>query len=655
MNQRKSEEHAGREDLGRELFALYNRRHFSLEALLKAKQLLLRFYEHSFVRKREPLPHEYRFLSTSAELVDYSNAMDADLGVPKYPPGEVYRWIRSTAEKVLKELDSLDQQGGLYPDTSEKAERWIYQLRLSAAGFANELYRDSMYFESLVQFDRLIEMGEHLLCNIQSAQRSQEGLGRRRFEEHVLEAKDMLCYLNFSAGKAARQNGDSLRADIYFEKSSDYLLQSALALTGITDARLPDPDRMELAHYKLTRIGVVEVARAWNFVVQGTMEAAASSARRAMDLVAGTDKQNKMLAQSILGIVERTKAGKDRKALNAAIAKLKESYAFFLEEMPTPRYAVRCLCELEIAYVIAGELNEALNNLKQFAEYLKPGHPRVFRFEKITRQPRWSGQLRLVKSRIARKAAEKLGTEDLSVFITALDEILAHSRPRRTGTPEAQALQLALEEAEDVESCSDRGVRMDAMVCRGEALMAMGKEDSAKKIFLRLLHENGVGSDAGLGRAADREQFQAELRKVKEEPHVVALPIIYLAQVAMTHWELDLADFYLEQSKTLLRPEHAWLETMWQKTQTRFRNVVEDKLVVDLKNHRGLRDLETRFRASLEKKFQLLSRPINDLKEEFHTDDYTIKRLRKKIRQDKGIKRIRRPKRKRGKKPDHLN
>jgi tetratricopeptide (TPR) repeat protein len=512
-----------------------------------------------------------------------------------------------------------------------------------------------MYFESLTQFDHLIELGEQLLSNIQSTEQPREEQERYRFEKHVLEAKDMLCYLNFSAGKAARQNGNSFRADIYLQKASDYLLQSALTLTEITKSRMPAADRIKLAHSKLTRIGVVEVARAWNFVFQGAIEAAAASADRAMKLVAKADKQNKMLAQSILGIVERTKAGKEAALLNAAIAKLQGSYEFFLDEMPTPRYAVRCLCELEVAYVIADKLDEALKTLKGFAEYLKPGHPSVFRFEKITRQPRWSGQLRLVKSRLARKAAEKLSAEDLSRFITALDEILARSRPRRTGSPEAQALQLALGEAEDAESCSDRGVHMDAMVCSGEALMAMGKEDLAKKVFLRLLHENGVGSDASSGRAADREQFQAELRKVKEEPHVVVLPMIYLAQVAMTHWELDLVGFYLEQSKTLLRPEHAWLENLWQKTQTRFRNLVEDKLVVDLKNHRGLRDLETRFRASLEKKFQLLSRPINDLKEEFHTDDYTIKRLRKKIRQEKGIKRIRRPKRNGGKKQDHPN
>jgi hypothetical protein len=612
--------------LGQKVFERYKRRNFEPETLDLSKKLLLRLYDQHQHGTLELGAAEYRALASGVEVVDSFNAMDAALGAAEYGNNKVYSWIRRLSERTCKRLAEQD----LHPRTREEAEMLIYRIRLAAGGFANELYRDSHYVESLSEFRRLIKKGEQLLSYLR---------GHDLLRELVMEAEDMLCYLEFSAGKAARQNRDGDTADLFLRQSSDYLLSSALALTDNSGGQTPDPDHVERAHFMLSRIGVVEVARAWNFVFQGKMDAAAESANRASRTVASSDKQNKMLAQSIIGIVERTRAGRDPKLLDAAIKKLKGSYDFFLEPA-IPRYAVRCLCELEIAFVIGGRLDDALDILKGFAAYITPGHNDFDRFKKITGQPRWSGQLRLVKSRIARKAAMQCQPDEILEFISELDRILEGRRGTRSGDPSSQALQLAIEEACIAENSSDRTVQMDAMVCHGEALMAMKDYSGAQEVFLRLLRETGIQADVDLGKPQNRQQFEMQLRNSKDEPHFTALPLIYLARVAMTRSQLELCAFFLEQSKSLLHAEHKWLSYFWEKGYSDFQELSRRRLVVDLENHAGLKDLEIRFRAALEERFHILDTPINQLSKEFDVSDSMIKRLRVKIRNERKPKQL---------------
>lgn len=625
--------------LGRRLEAKYKKRNFD-KSLDKAKEILLLCYE-SYPNSGEGARFStsiYRALDTAVEIADYFNRMDADLGTEKHRPGQVYQWIRETAKKefgILAELNLEESDPSLNSaDLGDFIQMRIYQIRLAAAGHVNELYRESLYNDSYQRFEVLIKIGHALLAQVMEQISSKGRLNPVSARYLKTETEDMLSYLHFSAGKAARQKHDGAKAESHFKSASEYLLLSAQELARPQKKRKNGHHFLESAYYKLSRIGVVEVARAWNFLSLGFPKEAGASAELALNTLAANDKQNKMLANSILGIVKRIEAGIELEELELGIHKLEQSYDYFLKDTPTPRYAVRCLCELEIAYLIANQTKKALDALSDFAEYLKPSNKHASSFAKITQQSRWSEQLRLVKSRIARKAAISKD-KNIELYLDTLNGILKGGRQSWPGKdPWKQALHLALEQAEIAEKCSDRTVQMDALICQGEALMALGNDTAAKKIFHRLLSKNEIDIVPSPGFPDDFRKFEDQLRKAKSEPHFIALPILYLAKIAVAHRQLGLAEFYLRQSKTLLRSEHVWLEELRCAIEEENKTVSDQGLFIDLRGASGLDEFEICFRTALAKKFNLLEEPVNKLMKQFHTDYYTIKRLRAKIRKE---------------------
>jgi hypothetical protein len=604
-----------------------------------------------------------KYLWLGAELADYFNILNMSLGTKANKgagalrEGELYRWITSLSQDLLVQVLAriAETQGLVDKDLDLLNDR----IRFCASVAINEMYRRSEYRYCLENLPPLINFLEKHLAPLaarcddlkragkaSAAEARKKSQMRTRLERYKLEYEDTLSYLYFLRAKCARQSQSFREAIDDALRSTEYLLSGALALTApCGDGSLREDAAVAglVAHYRLCRVGVTDLARSWTYLAWGRIDAAALVERRARLLINEKDGLNYHLAKSIGGIIKRIKAGKaDKEHLDEAVELLRSSYEYF-SSFPFPRYAVRCLFELGLAYVLRGELGEAAKLLLSVS--IRTGAGKEGALRRLLDAPRWQVQTHLLLSHIARKDKEG----NAVALLHGGGWFVRRALKRRE-----DLLQLAIEEAERALAVAEkhrlRIGELEAQIYLGEAHLSLAdeinqaprrrKEDDGSSApyvqyeMARVAFKRAARMCAPPGSIAAPPGELFARQQAGGEGNIAqqALCKLYLAKIEIT-LKSDKAEekarAHLEDYEALLPIEHGWIKELEAKVRKQLDDLQNRFLVIPFDDDHTYEQVEANYYVALADKLRTGERRISEVARRMKVSRDTIYNIMK--------------------------
>jgi hypothetical protein len=653
------------EEACKDLETRYKDRHFDGYTKNMAAQFLIRCYakwkdESDASRMDEKA---LRYLTLGAEIADYFNILNESLGTQAGEgaaagasrEGALYGWITSLSQDLLGQVLAL--AAGPQELAGKELNLLNERIRFCAAVAINEKYRQSEYRYCLENLPPLIGILERTLApltarceELQRASRSSTADARSaaqmlpRLEHYKLAYEDTLSYLYFLSAKCARQSHSYRKAIDDASRSTEYLLSGALSLTSSpADAKSPPDADVKLAHFRLCRVGVTDLARSWTYLAwgRGRIDAAELVGRRAWLLINEKDGLNYHLAKSINGIIKRIKAGKaDKEQLDEAVELLSSSYEYFCS-FPFPRYAVRCLFELCLAYLLKGELVKAAKLLLGVS-----ARPDKDALRLLLDKPRWRVQTHLLLSQIARRDKGRKAVALLSG---------AGWFVRRASNKRRDLLQLAIDEAERAWDLAKRRelrtAALEALIYLGEAHLSLAeelnqstrgrkdgdpKDDDSLAPYIHYEKARAAFTRAaGLSAPSDPAHARREeLSPAGGETNVeqLALCKLYLAEIEIavkSNESVGRARAYLEEYDALLPIEHGWIKELEMKVRRNLADLQNRFIIIPYDDHHSYRQIEANYYVALADRLNIDGRKISDVAKRLGVSRDTVYNIRK--------------------------
>lgn len=555
------------------LDSLYHQRNLKKATLDRSLNLIVQFYKAYNDHEFSSLPaEELRALSVTCEALDYFNRLDEFVGCDNgYQKHEIYQWLIE-GSSALETSIPLETEGNF---STEESLLLLCKIRLIVAVALNERYRHHEYiYGPESELGRLITFAE-------------KWLRPKKKDDFQSQATymDVMANLHFLHGKAARQAGEYIEAELSFYKSSSYLLNLALRYSSayLIEDENSDNSTAKIRS-KIRRIGVVDLARAWLYLAWGKISKANLYVQRAIQLLGPDDTLSKMLAESIQGIVLRIKSGHNPEHLDEAIRLLNKSYSSFLTgHIKVPRHSIRTLYELEIALILKGKLITALDNIEKVVGEKKYKDDYI----KVVKDSRWQSQMFILCSRIARKDKD----DDLEERLYELSDKLkgvyklqgkeSFATKPRTLRSRDLAIKFAKTALDIADQNNLRICKMDSLIALGEAYLYSNEKGHSKaiKTFKNCLElvkaPHGQSIDIGI----DGSDFSA-------------VSHLYLARIAVSNHQQAEAEREFQRYEQLPSVEHSWILELAKITRLEVQALIQRKIAIDFDESSTWHDLK---------------------------------------------------------------